>query len=167
MLLRLYIDGDWSTWDFISLLAEMESLALFIEDGIVSDFLDRVPDVEAGDGKAIFHGLKEPVSRLTVSRISYGSPGSIDFLGIAKTTEQARLFLQYLIDLIIHRNDRELDRQLKILKIYELRLLLIQKIKAERPEYLALVEGGKLDQYLNLVDAGKVKSADTIKKWDT
>jgi hypothetical protein len=68
-----------------------------------------------------------------VKRISYGSQGSIDLVGLGKVIEQLRLFLQFLIERSERRNSIKIEDGLRELELEAQRLRLAQ-------EYASLID---------------------------
>ena len=129
-ILRLEIDGVWEPEDFIETLSGIESLYYksAIWQSISSPY--RWPYIERFLVSSSFNGqfeevnawfvteartLAKPDVRMTVAGINYGSPGSIDLLGIGKVLE---VISDTVMRLIVFYSEKKLrqehDRKAKI-----------------------------------------------------
>lgn len=171
-MLRLEIDGKWEPEDFIEVLKGVESLyykAAFRRRfhrfpsepdfywldrsyllGSFEDHLNITNDWLLSRARATAHAEY----RMTVARISYASPGGIDFAGLGQACNAVKGILDSLIKLYTERNlRREADVQarldteikaetLRAMKIENARKLLeIQREFHDVPEdtFIALV----------------------------
>lgn len=156
MLLTIDIDGEWSVRELAEVLDSLEALAGYFIDASIVRFGLYPPKVDPFDGSATLVPNTTFRDHLYLSRFSYASPGSFDVLGAAKIIEQIRLFLEFLINLWIARNDRRLDRDERHLELAHRKLELIQKIQAMQPETIDFIENGASNPILGAVLQGKI-----------
>ena len=106
---RLVIDGEYTSRDAAALFDAVATLYKIIAE-LSGRTLDRaVSDEEQsllGRGNELL-----PRASLFVVRMNYNSPGGIDFAGLGKLAEQLRLLLEGIVDRVVQRQDREIDRQ--------------------------------------------------------
>ena len=119
--LRVSIDRRWEARDFVELIEGVESIYYKFSPrrGAVTPSVLRLrthtPEkVRQANASFLLHERKYRSSdeRLWVKRISFGSPGDIDFLGIGKAIEATTDLIQALLKIATERRlRRELDIQ--------------------------------------------------------
>ena len=152
--LRLHIDGSWSARDLSLALQEIDQLADFVALNYVlreSNFTNNITP----EG-AVFEEYHFP-SHFLIKKLQYSSPGICDLGGAGKIVEEVRVFMTYLIDLWVNRNDRALDRESKGLANVEKRLMLIRYMQDNGLErFIPAVEGGTCDTLMAVVAEGLI-----------
>ena len=120
-MLSLKIDSRWDPEDFIEVLGAFESLYykgatgwryggfLFLPPGArglplssFSEFIEYSDTWLLSESRA----LANPEERLRVERIAYGSPGSIDFLGLGKVFEVMKDIIIWGVEYYSEREHR-------------------------------------------------------------
>lgn len=122
MILRLCIDGAWTASEFGALFVDLQEVGEFGRGGGVLNVGGRIATVQ---GRPVTAGGGDHILR--VKRISYGSPGSIDLVGLGKVIEQLRLFLQFLIERSERRNSIKIEDGLRELELEAQRLRIAQE----------------------------------------
>ena len=158
MILTINIDGEWSARELAEVLDGLEALAGYLLDGKIVRMGLQPPKVAVRPNANKLTILpNDPLpSQLQLRRFMYASPGSFDLLGAAKIIEQIRLFLEYLINLWIARNDRRLDREERHVELAQRKLELIEKIKAVQPDTINFIENEASNSILSAVLQGKI-----------
>ena len=129
-MLRIEIDGQWDSEDFIGVLTGLESMyykAVLSQprphDVPFMGFARSSPAISFEDELDLSNNwllsrariISQGETRLSVSRIQYASPGSIDFLGAGKAFEAIEGIIDRLIKLFTeHRVRQERNKQASI-----------------------------------------------------
>jgi hypothetical protein len=116
---RLYLNGRWSLDEFELLFRSFNDLyrliaAFTVDAGAIDSFVN-VP-VPFHRGRLNRMAREQQIPPLRVLRINYSSPGSIDLMGLGKVAEVSKDALFGFTDRIINAEDRELDRDRKLLE---------------------------------------------------
>lgn len=116
---RLYLDGQWSLEEFELLFRSFNDLYRLIAEftvnaGSVNSFV-HVP-VPFHRRQLIRVAREQGIPALRVLRFNYSSPGHIDLLGLGKVAELAKDNLFGIADRLISCEDRELDRDRKLIE---------------------------------------------------
>jgi hypothetical protein len=195
--LRLNIDGAWEPEDFIDLLRDVESLYykaaangisrrspfFFLAGFYLSTSFTEQIDVQNRYLLAEARSVAPKDSRLWVVRIEYGSPGSVDLLGLGKIVEVIGniicAFAKYLADRPIQRErarqaaleterkaieverDRESLRTMKIENAFKL-LELNKNIPPELRDVIIPLFARDQDSLIRLVADGKLLDAQIV-----
>jgi hypothetical protein len=149
---RLYIDGTWNLDEFEILFRSFNDLyrliaAFTVKEGSVNAFV-HVP-VPFHRGRLNRVAREQDIPALRVLRIKYSSPGHIDLLGVGKVAEVAKDTLFGIADRIISTEDRELDRDKKLLENAAL------QTQMGRETVDAALKRGRDDELHNLAVAEK------------
>jgi hypothetical protein len=166
MILTIHIDGRWTARGLATFLDALEAFAGFTDDGSVVRLGLQPPNVkDNGDGTiSITQGM--PRSYLSIVRLAFNSPGTIDLLGVAKIIEQVRLFLEFLINLYVLRNDRELELEERKVELARKRAEVLARIAEVHPQFVPFVEKEAADALIQAVFEGRI-TAVTTKGSDT
>jgi hypothetical protein len=116
---RLYLDGQWNLDEFELLFRQFNDLYRLIAEftvkaGSVNSFV-RVP-VPFHRGRLNRVAREQGIPALRVLRFNYSSPGHIDLLGLGRVAEVTKDTLFGIADRITSREDRELDRDRKLIE---------------------------------------------------
>jgi hypothetical protein len=116
---RLYLDGQWSLDEFELLFRSFNDLYRLIAEftvkaGSVNSFV-HVP-VPFHRGRLNRVAREQGIPALRVLRFSYSSPGHIDLLGLGRVAEVAKDTVFGIADRMTSREDRELDRDRKLIE---------------------------------------------------
>lgn len=139
-ILRVELDGRWSTAEFAALFAEMENLNIMAQFSLLKvdgqtalpfrwrrsrrsryddfwydpAFDEEVHDVvERVELRGYMQDLIGEVRPLQVKEVSFASPGFGDFAGLGKIVSEIRKFALGVTDRYLATKDRELAREAK------------------------------------------------------
>jgi hypothetical protein len=166
MILSVGIGGEWTARNLAAVLDNLESLAGFLETGRVITMTRQIPEISGTPAGIVIETTDDFPSLLKVVSLNYNSPGSIDLLGVAKIIEQLRLFLEFLINLYVLRNDRELDLEERKVELASKRAEVLAKISEVHPHFVPFVEKEAADALIQAVFEGRI-TAVTTKDSDT
>lgn len=163
MVVRLEIDGEWYAADFAGVFKDLEYL-VDVQNGGDAYSTDAIQmDHQTVDNKLQLRWWWTPLPKSAkISSIKYSSPGWIDIAGLGKLAEEFRLFLQYIIDLFVHRNDRALEHEDRLIGVIERRAKFVENIQGVDPRLLEYVKSGSADHLVEAVCVGRVTSVRLI-----
>jgi hypothetical protein len=116
---RLYLDGQWSLDEFELLFRSFNDLYRLIAEftvkaGSVNSFVHVSVPFHRGRLNRV--AREQGIPALRVLRFNYSSPGHIDLLGLGRVAEVAKDTLFGIADRMTSREDRELDRDRKLIE---------------------------------------------------
>ena len=127
----MYLDGEWSLDEFELLFRSFNDIyrliaGFTVKAGSVNSFIN-VP-IPFHRGRLNRVAREQGIPPLRVLRFNYASPGHIDLLGLGRVSEVAKDTLFGIADRIMSSEDRELDRDRKLLENVALQAQTTQKI---------------------------------------
>ncbi|MCE8420154.1 hypothetical protein LZ190_15840 [Rhodovulum sulfidophilum] len=160
MILSLGIDGQWTARSLAAVLDSLEAMSGYLETGTLQQ-LNRDRYHATGRALSIVFSVEDHLPpQLQIKRMSYASPGCIDFVGLGKALEQIRLFLEFLIEHCASRNDRELDREERKIQLAQKRLELLGLLQSQHPAIASFVEENAADALIEAVFDKRICSAE-------
>lgn len=116
---RLYLQGKWSLDEFEVLFRSFNDIYRLIAEftvkaGSVTSFVHVSIPFHRGRLNRV--AREQGIPPLRVLRFNYSSPGHLDLLGLGKVAEVTKDALFGIADRIIGSEDRELDRDRKLLE---------------------------------------------------
>lgn len=121
---RLYLDGQWSLDEFELLFRSFNDLYRLIAEftvktGSVNAFVHVPAPFHRGRLNRV--AREQGIPALRVLRFNYSSPGHLDLLGLGRVAEVAKDTLFGIADRMISGEDRQLDRDRKLIENQTLR----------------------------------------------
>jgi hypothetical protein len=158
MVLRVHIDNTWTAEEFSEFFGALQSISYYW----IADMEYRFAPPSARERS--IGRLKKHNATLTVVSINFASPGFTDLAGFGAILSEVRQFLEFLIEKVVHREDRRLDRELKQLDIIQQKIAIAKELSASSrsQSVTKLIEVKEVDALIDAIASGRLTKVELI-----